>query len=146
MDGGLRARRPADRCTCSRRPRSHRGRLQALFVDSASFLISALLVARLVRVAGQVVEQEVPEPYWKGLRAGLTFVLKDRLMRAIVAIVVVTNLFDAANSTVLLPVYAERELGGAVALGLLVGVTGGGASSARCCSASSAIACPAAPR
>ncbi len=103
------------------------GGLQALFVDSASFLISALLVARLVRVAGQVVEQEVPEPYWKGLRAGLAFVLKDRLMRAIVAIVVVTNLFDAANSTVLLPVYAERELGGAVALGLMVGVTGGGA-------------------
>ena len=105
------------------------GGLQALFVDSASFLISALLVARLVRVADRVVVEDVAEPegYWKGLRAGFAFVLQDRLMRAIVAIVVITNLFDAANSTVLLPVYAERELGGAVALGLMVGVTGGGA-------------------
>jgi MFS family permease len=105
------------------------GGLQAMFVDSASFLVSALLVARLVRVAGQVVVDDVPEPegYWKGLRAGFAFVLRDRLMRAIVAIVVITNLFDAANSTVLQPVYAERELGGAVALGLMVGVTGGGA-------------------
>jgi MFS family permease len=106
------------------------GGLQAMFVDSASFLISALLVARLVRVAGRaVVDEDVPEPegYWKGLRAGFAFVLQDRLMRAIVAIVVITNLFDAANSTVLLPVYAQRELGGAVALGLMVGVTGGGA-------------------
>ena len=44
-----------------------------------------------------------------------------------VLVVVVTNLFDSAFSSVLLPVYAQRELGGAVDFGLLVGVMGGGA-------------------
>jgi MFS family permease len=54
-------------------------------------------------------------------------VVRDRLLRALVLLVVVTNLLDAAKAIVILPIYANRELGGAVALGLLFGVWGGGA-------------------
>ncbi|GLY30267.1 MFS transporter [Kineosporia sp. NBRC 101731] len=116
------------------------GSLEALFVDTATFIVSALLVARLVTFRQPMVdahegavssstngERPVEEGYWKGLREGLAFLAQDRLLRAIVLLVVVTNLFDAASSTVLLPVYAQRELGGAVALGLLIGAMGGGA-------------------
>ncbi|GAB3252604.1 MFS transporter [Kineosporia babensis] len=109
------------------------GALEAMFVDTATFLISASLVTLLVKGksrTGDVCAPEEsadPEGYWQGLRAGLAWVVQDRLMRAIVLLVVVTNLFDAAGSAVLMPVYADRELGGAVALGLLVGAMGGGA-------------------
>ncbi|GAB6897419.1 MFS transporter [Kineosporia succinea] len=117
------------------------GALEALFVDTATFMISALLVARLVTFRKPTVDGPVEsatssgiggvtskeQSYWTGLREGLTFVAREPVLRAIVLLVVVTNLFDAAGSTVLTPVYAQRELGGAVALGLMVGAMGGGA-------------------
>ncbi|MBT0773884.1 MFS transporter [Kineosporia sp. J2-2] len=118
------------------------GSLEALFVDTATFLVSALLVACLVRFRNPMVDaledssatstvvdagSGEGQGYWKGMREGLEFVVREPLLRAIVLLVVVTNLLDAAGSTVLLPVYAQRELGGAVALGLMVGVMGGGA-------------------
>jgi MFS family permease len=73
-----------------------------------------------------------PEPgsvggYWRQLREGLAFLVREPLLRLIVLLVVVTNFFDAASSSVLLPVYSERELGGAVAFGLLIATMGAGA-------------------
>jgi len=109
------------------------GALNVLALDAATFLISAVLVA--VLVPGRLDQVAEPEGdlkaevggYWSQLRAGLDFTVRERLLRAVVLLVVVTNLFDAASSAVLLPVYAQRELGGAVAFGLLVGAMGGGA-------------------
>ncbi len=110
-----------------------------MFVDTASFVVSALLVARLVKVRSTTEDEGEPgtpatagesvagSGYWQDLRAGFRFVAADPLMRAMVLLVVVTNFFDAAGSSVLVPVYADRELSGAVALGLLVGAMGGGA-------------------
>jgi predicted MFS family arabinose efflux permease len=65
--------------------------------------------------------------YWRRLGEGLAFVVRDRLLRAVVLLVLVTNALDAAKNTVLLPVAAERELGGGPVLGLLVGTMAGGA-------------------
>ena len=109
------------------------GALNVLFVDAATFLISAALVGALVpgRLDRVGEPEATPETevggYWSQLRTGMDFTVRDRLLRAVVLVVVVTNLFDAASSAVLLPVYADRELGGAVAFGLLVGAMGGGA-------------------
>jgi MFS family permease len=121
------------------------GALNVLAIDAATFLISALLIARLVPrrldqtskrlepsgLPEQPEQLERPEQpvggYWKQLREGLGFTARQPLLRAVVLLVVVTNLFDAAFSSVILPVYAQRELGGAVAFGLLVGAMGGGA-------------------
>jgi MFS family permease len=109
------------------------GALNVLAVDAASFLISAALLGALVPSRpDQVDEQETEQGadasgYWSQLREGLDFTIHERLLRAMVLLIVVTNLFDAASSAVLLPVYAQRELGGAVAFGLLVGATGAGA-------------------
>lgn len=55
------------------------------------------------------------------------FLKRDPLLRAFVVLILFTNMIDAAKLSVLLPVYSERELGGAVAFGLLVGTMGGGA-------------------
>src|SRR4051794_28677734 len=51
----------------------------------------------------------------------------DGLIGGIPAMVMVTNLLDAAYSSVLVPVYARDVLHSSVALGLLGGVFGGGA-------------------
>ena len=102
------------------------GALQVLAVDAASFALSALVVARLVPSTLTVARQEATG-YWSTLRTGIGFVARDPLLRALVLLVMVTNMFDSAKSTVLLPVYAARELGGGLALGLLFGASGLGA-------------------
>jgi len=107
------------------------GPLSVLAVDAATFAVSALLVARLVpapasRATGAA-EPVARQGYWRELGRGLSFTAREPLLRMIVLLVLVTNLLDAAKSSVLLPVYAERELGGGPAFGLLVGVMAGGA-------------------
>ncbi|GAA2524760.1 MFS transporter [Pilimelia columellifera] len=101
----------------------------AIAVDAATFAAAALVVAAFVPRALQPTVDDEPDAggYWAAFGAGVRFVARDPLLRAIVLLVVVTNLFDAAKASVLLPVVANERLGGAAALGLLVGVMGGGA-------------------
>ncbi|WBC08063.1 MFS transporter [Micromonospora sp. WMMA1947] len=106
------------------------GALPVLAVDAVTFAVSALVVALLVpRRLSPSGEESEPEAggYWQQFAAGLRFLVREPLLRAMVLLVLVTNLFDAAKSQVLLPVVADRELGGPAAFGLLVGVMGGGA-------------------
>jgi MFS family permease len=105
------------------------GPLSVLAVDALSFGISALLVARLVPAAldRRTDPEPMPRGYWHELADGLRFVAREPLLRAIVVLVLLTNLLDAAKTTVLLPVYADRALGGGAAFGLLVGVFAAGA-------------------
>lgn len=104
------------------------GPLTVLVLDAATFGVSAVIVARAVPAAlGALVADGSEGGYWRQLRQGLIFTVQDPLLRALVLLVLFTNMFDAAKSTVLLPVYADRELGGAVAFGLLVGAMAGGA-------------------
>ena len=108
------------------------GALPVLALDAATFLASAAVVAGLLprdgneRVQLDVQAAEVTG-YWRSLGEGFRFVAREPLLRAFVVLILFTNAIDAAKSTVLLPVYAERELGGALAFGLLVGTMGGGA-------------------
>jgi MFS family permease len=107
------------------------GALPVLAVDAATFAVSAVIVLALVPARLQPpAEHPTEQPtggYWRDFAAGIRFLLREPLLRAIVALVLVTNFFDATKGSVLLPVVAERELGGATAFGLLVGVMGGGA-------------------
>jgi MFS family permease len=111
------------------------GPVAALFVNAATFGISAVLTwAFVTAVPG------TPRPsafavgapadvartgYWADLAEGFRFVIRDPLMRLIVGLVLVTNLFDAARGSTLMPLYANDRLGGAAALGLLVATMGG---------------------
>ncbi len=64
--------------------------------------------------------------YFAELREGLRFIGGDRVIRAIVIAVMITNLLDAF-SIVLLPVFAKTLYGTALSLGLMLGLHGGGA-------------------
>ncbi|MEV4483738.1 MFS transporter [Micromonospora coxensis] len=105
------------------------GALPVLALDAVTFAVSAVLVATLVprdmRPADTATEPSAG--YWRDFAVGLRFLLREPLLRAVVLLVLVTNFFDATKSTVLLPLVAERDLGGATAFGLLVGAMGGGA-------------------
>jgi len=106
------------------------GPLSVLALDAVTFAVSALLVVRLVPKnlgARTPVDATSAQGYWAELGDGFRFVVREPLLRAIVLLVLLTNLLDAAKTSVLLPVYAERELGGGAAFGLLVGVMAGGA-------------------
>ncbi|GAB3139924.1 hypothetical protein GCM10027290_09930 [Micromonospora sonneratiae] len=59
------------------------------------------------------------EPYLAALRAGLEFLRRDRLVRGMLVMLFVTNLADAAYSTVLAPIWASDTIGSPVALGFL---------------------------
>jgi len=134
------------------------GPVAALFVNAATFALSALLTWAFVpseALAHAIahdpdpdieieIEIEInadanstfandtdatgatPRPsYWADLAEGFHFVIHDPLMRLIVALVLITNLLDAARGASLLPLYANDRLGGAAALGLLVAVMSG---------------------
>ena len=137
------------------------GPIPSLFVNAATFAVSAVLTWTLVpgpdpsrdgsassaspRTAAPAGERaegpgdrdrtdssnrsDSTEParasYWQDLAEGARFVVRDPLMRLIVALVLVTNLLDAARGSTLLPLYANDRLGGAASLGLLVATMGG---------------------
>ena len=121
------------------------GPIAALFVNAATFGVSALLTWLFVPGASGSAPAASPlvdggaggtggaspavlglgSGYWSDLAAGLRFVVRDPLMRLIVGLVLVTNLMDAARGSTLLPLYANDRLGGAAALGVLVAVMGG---------------------
>jgi MFS family permease len=103
------------------------GAANVLFVDAATFAVSALLFALFVPRPERRADEEPPGRYLHELREGFAFLWRTPLVRAIVAMVVVTNMLDAAMGGVLLPVYADRVLGSVVALGLLAGVFSAGA-------------------
>lgn len=108
------------------------GSLPVLALDAATFALSAAVIASLVPRDVDARAEADPQSlevngYWRSLGEGFRFVAREPLLRAVVVLVLLTNAVDAAESTVLLPVYAERELGGGLALGLLVGTMSGGA-------------------
>lgn len=105
------------------------GAVPALVVNAATFALSALVVVLAVpqSLRPTIDAGASGEGYWSALRAGLAVIWRVPLLRAVVLLVMITNALDVARANVLLPVYADRVLGGAQALGLLVGAMGLGA-------------------
>lgn len=102
------------------------GPQQALWLNTLTFAISALLTAAAVpRLAAP--PPAAAQPYLAQLAEGLRFIRRDRLTRTLVLIVLVTNFLDAAHASVIMPVFAQQRYGSALALGLIFGVSGGGA-------------------
>ena len=105
------------------------GTENVLWLDAASFFISAGIVAVAIRIH-QPVEQEEKEPggrYLDELREGLRFIVNDKLLLAIVIMVMATNFLDAVFSGVVQPVFVKQVYGRALDLGLLIGANGAGA-------------------
>jgi MFS family permease len=102
------------------------GATTALWLDAISFLVSAALVATVVPGMPREIVAESPGRYFTELAEGLRFIWRQRLFRAVVATVLITNLLDAPFPVVM-PVFAREAFGSATDLGLLYGVFGGAA-------------------
>ncbi|WP_146107873.1 MFS transporter [Actinokineospora auranticolor] len=89
-----------------------------LIIDATTFVLSAVLVAALVPSSPG---GRAATGYLHRLRGGLDYLRDDRLMRAILWLLVLLNLLDAAWMSVLLPVYAQQVFDSSVALGLMLG-------------------------
>jgi MFS family permease len=100
------------------------GATAALWIDAASFLVSAALVGFLIPRARKSEHEEERGRFWAELGEGLTFIRDRPLVRALVAMVLLSNLLEAPG-TVVLTVFAEQEYGSASALGVMLGVLGG---------------------
>lgn len=109
------------------------GPLPVLVVNSATFLVSAAVVAAgdpaRLRPTDHVGTHPAHDDagYWASFAAGLYVLWRNRLLRAVALRVLVTNALDIGRASVIMPVYAQRELDGATSLGLLVGASGFGA-------------------
>jgi MFS family permease len=95
------------------------GAPSVLLIDAATFLVSAALLAFLV--PGRNGDPTPARSYLRELVSGFAYLRRDRLIAAIVLMVMATNALDTASMAVLLPVYAKDVLHSSVALGLLGG-------------------------
>lgn len=102
------------------------GPSRALWVDAASFVISAAIIAVLVPSRRREPRTDAPRGYLGEVLEGVRFIRRDRLMLAIVVTVMLTNGLDISYS-MLMTFYAKQVYDSSVALGLIVGVMGGGA-------------------
>ncbi|MFE2978728.1 MFS transporter [Streptomyces sp. NPDC059258] len=102
-----------------------------LLLDAATFGLSALLVAAGVRGVRAAEPRKAEAPvslraYGSELREGYAHLLGNRLLLAVVVMVMFMNGTDQGWNAVLLPVHAGNELGGAPAIGLLTAMFGAG--------------------
>lgn len=103
------------------------GPSDVLWLDAASFLVSALLVARFVprdRVTRAVAE--AAEPFVANVTAGLRFILNDAFLRGLLLPAMLINFLGAPLFAVVLPVFAKRAYGEAVDFGLMLAGFGAG--------------------
>jgi MFS family permease len=103
------------------------GPANVLLVDAASFVVSGLLLLVAVPPRVRPAVAAAAERYLTQLREGFRALRRDPLISRITAMVMVTNLLDAAWAGVLVPVYAREVLGSSVGLGLVFGCFGAGA-------------------
>ncbi len=104
------------------------GATTALWLDAASFLVSATLVGFFIPrpAAAAAGEEEAPGRFFEELTEGMRFIWQRRVLRAVVLMVLLSNLLEAPFPVVM-SVFAREEYGSASDLGLMFGVFGGGA-------------------
>ena len=105
------------------------GPANALYANSLCFALSIGLTLVLVPRDGTHVDSAPAEErgYFAQLAAGMRFVFATPLVRAVVILVVITNMVDAAGLTVLKPVFARGLGDDGAALGAMLAVFAGGA-------------------
>jgi MFS family permease len=100
------------------------GATNALWLNSASFLVSAALVVFFVPRPAMLAEQEQRGQFFTELADGMRFIWSSRVLRAMLLTVLVSNFLDAPFP-VIMAVFAEETYGSAAELGLLYGTLGG---------------------
>ena len=103
------------------------GASNVLWVDAATFAVSATAIGLLVPVLRIVREDATWPGYWADLRAGLRFIRDDQLLLWLAIMVATLNFLDAPLGSILLPVFARTTYGSVEALGFLLSLLGAGA-------------------
>jgi MFS family permease len=103
------------------------GTANVLWLDAASFVVSAAIIGFLIPAPKLSENEKRSGRYFDELIDGLRFIAHDRLILAIVGMVMLTNFLDAIFGGVLQPVYVREVYGNALNLGLLISANGGGA-------------------
>lgn len=105
------------------------GAAQTVAVTAGASFVSAVVVAIFIpRVV--LGDSKETGSYLTRLRAGASFLRKDRLLRAILAMITVTNLLEAAYVSVMLPSWVHENGHGPALIGLLGMLFGGAAVAA----------------
>ncbi len=100
------------------------GPVNALWLDGASFVISAAIVALAVPRALRAGEPDAPET--ADVLAGVRLLGRDAVLRGITLVAAVANFVGTPMFIVLLPAFAIRHAADADVLGLLLGAFGAG--------------------
>ena len=105
------------------------GTENVLWLDAASFLISAGIVAVAINIHQPVHHEEktTKGKYFDELFEGLRFIYNDKLVFSIVVMIMLTNFLDTIFGGVLQPVFVKQTYGVAFDLGLLIAANGAGA-------------------
>ncbi len=103
------------------------GTANVLWIDALSFFISAGIVWILIPAPTGVEKEAKTGKYFDELREGLRFLINDRLLYALVIMIMLTNFLDAIFGGVVQPVYVKELYGNALNLGLLIAANGAGA-------------------
>ncbi|MFI1566698.1 MFS transporter [Streptomyces sp. NPDC020490] len=110
------------------------GPLTGLAVDAGCFALGSLIIKlALPRGMGHTVEEAASpaggtEPgYWRRFGKGFTFLRGEPLLLSVIVMVGITNLLDAAITSVLVPVWARESGNGPTSIGLMGSVMGAAA-------------------
>ena len=102
------------------------GTSNLLWLDAASFAISAILIGLAVPSTPPVISKnEEQQSNLIRLLEGVRFIWHDTLILSIVVTVMITNLLDGAFFSVIEPAYIKQIFHSAVPLGLVVAALGG---------------------
>ncbi|MDP9363252.1 MAG: MFS transporter, partial [Chloroflexota bacterium] len=100
------------------------GASNVLWLDAATFAVSALLVVALVPAALPAERSTEGEGYFAELAAGFRFIHRDRLLLILALALMASNVLSGPLFAVLLPVYVEETFGRAEPLGLALAAIG----------------------
>jgi MFS family permease len=102
------------------------GTANVLWIDAATFLVSALLIGLVVPRPPRIEKPAERSHPVSEMLDGLRFYGRERLLRALLILFAIVDLLANAVVLVVLPVYASAQYGSAESYGLMLGVFGGG--------------------
>ncbi len=104
------------------------GAANVLFLNAASFIFSAALLAAAIPSSARATRSEAEGlGYFAELAEGLKFIHRNPLIFLVVMTATATEFLDAPLEPVALPVYANTVMGSPTSLGVMLAGLGGGA-------------------
>ncbi|MFI6943486.1 MFS transporter [Streptomyces sp. NPDC050418] len=108
------------------------GPMAGLVVNAVCFALGSVIIGLLLprgmgRAEAPAAEAGDEPGYWQRFGEGFTFLRREPLLLTLIVMVSITNLLDAAISSVLIPVWADASGHGPAAIGLLGSAMGAAA-------------------